>query len=180
MLTQPATAQGTWEWSTIRSGQGTDSIGWAWTWGSDTLNWGENYVCCLPLESDAGTTGNLGPGTPFAGNMIVRPIYRVQAYTGCAGPPAAPDAFDLVVKPSLIRELAFVSYRLPNAGPVSLKLCDAAGRVVQTLVATRQNIGQHTLSLRASGSPPHLAPGVYFLRLLTSGRVATRKIVLAE
>ena len=70
------TAQQGWRWATVTSGAGTDSIQWAWNWASESLLLGENFVCCVPLEGQAGTTGNLGLGSPFAGNLQVYPLYR--------------------------------------------------------------------------------------------------------
>jgi YVTN family beta-propeller protein len=71
------TAQHSWTWAQVTSGAGTDSIHWEWSWGQDSLIAGENLLCMVPLESDAGITNNEGLGTPFVGNMQVYPIYRI-------------------------------------------------------------------------------------------------------
>ncbi|MCX6841729.1 MAG: T9SS type A sorting domain-containing protein [candidate division WOR-3 bacterium] len=78
------TAQKDWNWATVTSGAGTDSIMWTYNWGTDSLNWGENFVCAQPLESDAGITNNEGLGSPFAGNLLVYPMYRVAPDIGVA------------------------------------------------------------------------------------------------
>ena len=68
--------------ATITAGAGTDSVTWSYTWGADSLVWGENIVCCVPFEELAAGTNNLGLGSPFAGNLEVYPIYRVNYSTG--------------------------------------------------------------------------------------------------
>jgi YVTN family beta-propeller protein len=81
-----------WAWTTIASRAGTDSIGWAMSWGTDSLMRGENFVLCVAMESDAATTNNLGLGTPFAGNLMVYPVYRVNPT-----PPTLVSPLDLSV-----------------------------------------------------------------------------------
>jgi len=76
------TAQKAWDWAAVTSGAGTDSITWTYNWGADSLIPGENYVCAQPLESDAGITNNEGMGTPFAGNLLVYPLYRIPPDIG--------------------------------------------------------------------------------------------------
>jgi len=72
------TAQRSWNLANITSGAGTDSVSWSWTWGPDSLLKGENLVLAVALESDAGITNNEGLGSPFAGNLMVYPLYRID------------------------------------------------------------------------------------------------------
>jgi YVTN family beta-propeller protein len=74
-------AQQAWSLANIAWGAGTDSAYWTWTWGLDSLVWGENLICGVTLESDVATSNNHGIGTPFAGNMLVYPVYRTLAVT---------------------------------------------------------------------------------------------------
>ena len=76
------TAQSAWNWATITSGAGTDSVMWTYNWGTDSLIPGENFVCAEPLESDAGTTNNEGLGSPFAGNLLVYAMYCIPPDVG--------------------------------------------------------------------------------------------------
>jgi YVTN family beta-propeller protein len=69
--------QKAWNWATINSGTGSDSVRWSYNWGSDSLTIGENFVLSVTLESNAAHTSNLGLGTPFAGNLTVYPVYRI-------------------------------------------------------------------------------------------------------
>jgi YVTN family beta-propeller protein len=77
------TSQSSWNQASITSGSGTDSVSWTWSWGIDTLLFGENLLCAVALDSQATSTNNPGLGTPFAGNVTVYPIYRLTP------PPAA-------------------------------------------------------------------------------------------
>jgi YVTN family beta-propeller protein len=75
-----ATSQRAWDPATTTAGNGTDSLSWSWSWGSDSLIQGENFLCVSPLDSGTGTTNNLGLGTPFAGNLLVHPLYRLSRH----------------------------------------------------------------------------------------------------
>ena len=81
--------------------------------------------------------------------------------------PAYPNPFNTV---TLIR------FSLTAAGPVELKVYDAAGREVETLAAGLMERGRHTV--RFDGSD--LASGVYFCRLTAGGQSQTRKMVLLK
>jgi len=82
ILNHQNTSQQSWGWAQITGGIGTDSVRWSWDWGTDSLLVGENFVCLLALESDAAITNNHGLGTPFAGNLLVYPIYRLSSQVG--------------------------------------------------------------------------------------------------
>jgi YVTN family beta-propeller protein len=72
------TLQQPWSWSALTSGAGTDSVQWTFTWGSDSLVMGENYLCAMAVDSQVATTNNLGPGTSYVGNLMVFPVYRLR------------------------------------------------------------------------------------------------------
>jgi len=67
---------------------------------------------------------------------------------------------------------ARIRLTLPNTVPVSLRVYDAAGTLVETLAEGTLSSGSHDLVWDS----PH--PGVYFARLLTPERVLMRKLVL--
>ena len=83
------TSQAAWDWATITSGAGTDSVTWSYNWGADSLILGENFVCCVPFEDQAAITNNLGLGTPFAGDLEVYPVYRMVFHPGVEETPNA-------------------------------------------------------------------------------------------
>jgi hypothetical protein len=161
------TAQTAWDWADITSGSGTDSIEWTYTWGTDSLIWGENFICAVPLEDQAATTNNLGHGTPFAGNLEVYPVYRMKLPGGLEET-ARPEV-RMTKLPTIIRGVLFVSDdRRPETADRAV-LLDIAGRKVMQLQPGANDVSW-------------LAPGVYFARGLETedGRpgAATRKVIL--
>ena len=66
-----------------------------------------------------------------------------------------------------------ISYELPYAANVTLKVYDIAGREVANLLSGYQNTGNHTVSFDASG----LSSGVYFYKLsVQNGLNSTTKV----
>jgi hypothetical protein len=142
-------AQQPWRWSTITSGSGTDSVRWASAWGSDSLIKGENFVLGVALESDGATTNNEGLGSPFAGDLFVYPLYRMNSVSGVEGRVPAPSAFRLPVRPV---PNPFVSYaRVPGRESEKFNLYDVSGRKVGTY--------------RGDKIGSDLSTGVYFLKV---------------
>ncbi len=69
-----------------------------------------------------------------------------------------------------------ISYQLPVAGNVSLKVFDMLGKEVATLVNARQDAGAYTVNFNAN----NLSSGVYFYRLQSGNFVQTRKMMLVK
>jgi len=69
-----------------------------------------------------------------------------------------------------------VSYRLEEAGPVSVVLYDVMGRKVRTLLNGVQSEGDHELELHGEGLPS----GIYYYRLTVNGRHFERKCVVVR
>jgi YVTN family beta-propeller protein len=144
------TAQTAWDWATVLSGAGTDSITWTYNWGTDSLIAGENFVCCVPLEDQAATTNNLGLGSPFAGNLEVYPVYRIGFAAGVEESPR-PQATSFKLGPTIIRGVLFLG-DCPRTGTVpKTVLLDISGRKVLDLKPGPNDVSA-------------LAPGVYFVR----------------
>jgi hypothetical protein len=66
-----------------------------------------------------------------------------------------------------------ISFSLPHAAVVSLKVYDMLGREVATLVEGREEAGEHSVTWNAEG----FASGVYFCRLQANGVMLTRKLL---
>jgi ELWxxDGT repeat protein len=79
-------------------------------------------------------------------------------------------------RPNPTRSLSAISYTLAATQHVSLKLYDAQGRALRTLVDQAQGAGQHRVDVDARG----LTNGVYFYRLTTGGEVRERKLVIEK
>jgi hypothetical protein len=69
-----------------------------------------------------------------------------------------------------------IRYSVPQAGPVSIKLYDATGRVVRTLLEGRQPAGRYSFIVQRSSL--RIPPGVYFIRLTSPNCEKTRKAVV--
>jgi hypothetical protein len=69
-----------------------------------------------------------------------------------------------------------VSYDLPVAGHVSLRVYDVLGREVATLANTDQSAGRYTATFDAS----FLTSGVYYYRFTASDFTDVKKLVLVK
>jgi ELWxxDGT repeat protein len=77
-------------------------------------------------------------------------------------------------QPNPMRAQAAITYAIAVGQHVTLKMYDAQGREVRTLVDQMQSAGMHRADVDASG----LASGVYFYRLHTGSEVRERKLVI--
>lgn len=74
-----------------------------------------------------------------------------------------------------------ISYTTTIPGKVSLKVYDAAGRLVRTLVNTHQPAGVKTVHWDGKDDNSYtVANGIYFLRLDTAEKSATHKLILIK
>jgi hypothetical protein len=78
--------------------------------------------------------------------------------------------------PNPFNPTTVISYQLPVASEVSLKLFDVLGKEVATLVNERQEAGAYNYTLNAS----NLSSGVYFYRLQAGNFVQTKKMMLIK
>ncbi len=69
-----------------------------------------------------------------------------------------------------------ISYQIPNAGNVSLKVYDVLGREVAVLVEEYKNAGTYSTNFNGSG----LSSGVYIYRLEAGNYVSSKKLVLMK
>lgn len=91
--------------------------------------------------------------------------------------PNSPTTFELLpAYPNPFNSQINIRYKLDKAETVTLKIYDINGRVVATLAEGKKNPGLH--SQRFSGE--ELASGIYFLRLVTTGRALSQKLVLIK
>jgi hypothetical protein len=69
-----------------------------------------------------------------------------------------------------------ISYQLPLSGQVSLKVYDAVGREVATLVNEVKEAGSYTAHFDGT----KLSSGIYFARLVSAGKTQMRKLLLMK
>jgi protocatechuate 3,4-dioxygenase beta subunit len=78
--------------------------------------------------------------------------------------------------PNPFNPSTMISYQLPTAGHVDLRVYDILGREVAVLVNGVQTSGTHSVTFNASS----LASGVYMYRLTTGSMTATKKMLLMK
>jgi len=103
----------------------------------------------------------------LGGNISNPPLVETFEYSGIAEEPVA-ERFSLDVAGSRI------SFTLPTATNVNLRVYDVAGNVVATLVDDSRGPGYYTINWNTDA----VASGVYFVRMLTPEFNATRKVLI--
>jgi hypothetical protein len=111
-------------------------------------------------------------------------IYLIRAYASFPGPSGvrqtielSPTSFFLAQNyPNPFNPGTTIEFSLPKPGLVTLKIYNALGEEISTLVAEKRTAGKHTIAWNAAGLPS----GVYFYRLQGEGFVETRKLVLMK
>ena len=83
--------------------------------------------------------------------------------------------------PNPFNPMTTIVYSIPEAGRVELKVYDARGRAVRTLVSEWKPAGRHEAAWDGrDGRGGLTASGVYYVRLESAGGVRTRTIVLLK
>lgn len=108
--------------------------------------------------------------TDYDGSVHFSPEIEVDA--------AGPDEFMLYQNyPNPFNPSTVITFTLPAAGQVSLKLYDMLGSEIALLAQGIYSAGRHSVSLNAES----LSAGVYYYRLSDgSGNVMTRKLMLVK
>ncbi len=125
--------------------------------------------------------GDKTTAVDFGGGSIAQIGYNdvfIAKYATAATPVANTHArpFGVRALPNPFNPTTRITYSVPAAGTVSLRVFDVAGRLVETLVDDAYRpAGTYTVAYRARG-----ASGVYFVRLDAGGDARTFKIVLLK
>ncbi|MBC8042177.1 MAG: T9SS type A sorting domain-containing protein [Rhizobacter sp.] len=114
----------------------------------------EVYPAPLATSSVGGSGGGI---TPKNGN-VVKSYSLSQNY---------PNPFNPATR---------ISFSLPSAGLVKLKVYDVLGRVVKVLVDEKRDAGRYEVSFDAS----RFASGVYFYRLQSGNFIQSKKMILVK
>ena len=101
-------------------------------------------------------------------------VIDVHAVTGVPDGPTPTLALG-TVWPSPAGAAFTLEYSLSDGGTAELELLDVAGRLAHRLSLAATDPGRHEMRVQM---PPGTRPGVYWLRLAQSGRVARRAVVL--
>jgi len=73
-----------------------------------------------------------------------------------------------------------ISYQLPKAGHVTLKIYDVLGNEVKTLVNEMKEMGRYTATFSADGGASSLASGMYVYQIKANDFMATKKMLLIK
>ena len=105
-----------------------------------------------------------------------RPVSQLTSLRGEIGP-GVPRTFRLLQNfPNPFNPSTTISYQLSAVRFVTLRIYDALGRKVTTLVDGKQNPGYYNVTFDASNLPS----GVYFCRLEVAGKNLVRKMTLIK
>lgn len=122
-------------------------------------------VAAVDVHGNAGAPAYLGPGQASAVEDGAPPLRTVLHG-------ASPNPFN----PQTV-----IRYELAAPGRVRLRVHDAAGRLVRTLVDERQEPGRRTVAWDGrDAAGRRLASGVYLCRLATPTRTLTRRLTLLK
>jgi len=96
-------------------------------------------------------------------------------------PSGSPVGLDLDARPNPFGTVTRVQYSIPKSSPVVLRVYDASGRVVRTLLHKTVSVGSHEAIWDGSDdSGTRLKSGIYFLRLSTSEEGRISRVVLVR
>ena len=154
--------------------------------GQDTMNgnlWADPLFCepdsgdyrieedspCAPPNNSCGVLIGAEPAgcsptsaANIGGAMLAAPLLR----------PAVPNPFN---------SATVISFDLPKAGRVSVRVFNARGQLVRTLVDEEKAAGHHRVQWNGLDSGGDLvSAGVYFCKFEADGNVTTGKLVLLE
>jgi hypothetical protein len=106
------------------------------------------------------------------------PTAGVSDKYGAAG---VPVQLSMNVYPNPLRSRVAIAWELPVAGRVSIKVYDAAGRVVRDLASGYMGAGRHSVTWDGRAADGRrIANGVYFCKLTTVVGARQQKIVIAK
>jgi hypothetical protein len=100
-----------------------------------------------------------------------------EAIASLSAGPLQPERFELYPPyPNPFNPSTTLSFSLPGKSNVALKVYNASGRLVETLIDGSMGAGVHTVTWNAAP----LASGIYFFRLNAGGRIAAQRGVFAK
>jgi hypothetical protein len=95
---------------------------------------------------------------------------------------ALPQTFQLLQNyPNPFNPQTWISYQLPSAGPVTIKIYNVRGQLVDTLVNAEQAAGYYRVCWSGLNQHGNLAAsGVYFCRMSSGSFTKTVKMILLK
>lgn len=118
---------------------------------------------------------------PMDVSMSAAPLHEVTTESVTGLPPALLDRLGLRSYPNPFNPLTTFAYTLPRQDRVQIRVFDAQGELVRTLLDEAQLDGDHEVSWDGvADDGRHLPSGVYFGRIDTAGRSEVQKVVLIK
>jgi len=87
---------------------------------------------------------------------------------------AHPSSFSVQVFPNPFNSVTRISFTVPKAGPVNVRVYDITGRLITTLANQKYTAGEHEVAFDGVS----LASGIYFVRTQAGAASLVRKIML--
>ncbi|MBP9122882.1 MAG: T9SS type A sorting domain-containing protein, partial [Ignavibacteriaceae bacterium] len=82
--------------------------------------------------------------------------------------------------PNPFNPSTIISYEIPKAGFVSLKVYDITGNLVTTLVNGYKPAGVHEIDFNVESTKSSLSTGIYIYRIETEGFVDSKKMIFLK
>ncbi|MDP1677343.1 MAG: C25 family cysteine peptidase [Bacteroidota bacterium] len=151
----------------------------------------QKFYYILHVENDIETAQNLLNiiATRYAEDDVERDVVRAQSILSSSyvSPKESKDSSNATSKtlnnfvlfqnyPNPFNPITTISYKVPQAGKVSLKVYDGLGREVIVLVNGQQSEGAYNTQFDGTT----LASGIYFYRLHVGSYIETKKLVLMK
>jgi hypothetical protein len=123
--------------------------------------------------------GYVFPVAALEGDQMVASVWRLGPDPTLAAtntPTALPERLELSAYPNPFNATTTITFSLPTAGAVELRVYDVTGRLVKTLADEKMGAGTHRMTVDGTG----LASGVYLARLTTTEQSVTQKLLLIK
>jgi len=147
------------------------------TTGTKRVNGGGALVAAPELRSLYAFRGNntleFWQYGPLDFSAFSRPMLKAEQGEMAAGLQRV-SSYKLLVSPNPFARVASVSYSLPKADNVSLKLYDVSGALVATLAKGYVTAGSHSAVINAE----KLASGIYLLKFESGNYHTTNKLIV--
>jgi PKD repeat protein len=156
-----------------RSWEGARSSSWDFGDGTSSTEVSPTHTYGTPGRYTVTLTVN-GPTGPVTAKKV-RLVRALSSTSVANGEQEMPERFELSQNyPNPFNPLTVISYQVPAASLVSIRVYDILGREVATLVNEVNQPGAHSVTWNAS----NMASGVYFYTVKAGIAFRTRKMVL--
>lgn len=117
------------------------------------------------------------PVKPVIDSPYVYLHQAVRIITGVEnGNSAAVKSYELSAYPNPFNPVTTIEFSIPSAGQVEIKIYDALGKEVKTLVNEERKAGNYKVQFNAASLPS----GVYLCRLSAGTYTSTKKVILLK